>query len=71
LPADLYAKITDFPRKAGIEGEKLENLAIAVKYFRNENDIQRVLNLKFSAGGLYRKSEVSVWSQFGENSAEN
>jgi hypothetical protein len=39
LPADLFAKITDYPRKAGINGEKFENLAIAVKVFRNENAI--------------------------------
>ncbi len=58
LPADLFAKITDSPRQAELKGKNFENLAIAVKDFRNENDIQRILNFKFSARGLYRKLYV-------------
>jgi hypothetical protein len=58
LPADLFAKITDSPRQAGIKGEKLENLAIAVKDFKNENAIQAVLKMKFSALRMYRKLYV-------------
>jgi hypothetical protein len=56
LPADLFAKITDLPRKAGIKGEKIENLAIAVKDVRHENTIQRVLKMKLSALGMSSKS---------------
>jgi hypothetical protein len=54
LPADLFAKITDSPRQVGIKGEKY----LAIADFINENAIQGVLKMKFSAPRMYRKLYV-------------